>query len=403
MEPRKHYLDWLRVIAFALLILFHVGCLYASWPYNLKSPQPHPEVDWLLLALTPWRMPLLFLISGVAARYFVVRFGAGRFALDRVRRLVPVILVGMFVVIPPQTYAFLLDHGAIHQNYLHFWVFSYLAADEHLIAPFHRTMPTYDHLWFIVYLLLYALVLALVFALGRGVRFVLARTPVPVRPSRIPLPAVICLPALWLILTTFAMERIVPQTFWIANDWGAHLKFGGMFALGAMLATHAGFWEFVRARRDWLIASAAGFLTLQSVNHVFYLTGKVDPLLSAVLWSLSSGLFAWTMLCGACGYAAQYLNRPSAVLRHLNEAILPVYVLHQPLLLVSAYLIFPLRLPLGAEVTTLITATGFGSYMIYLTLIRPFRVMRFLFGLRPQHRSAADSQRQVPSPPIAQR
>lgn len=385
MAPRKYYLDWLRVIAFGLLILFHVGCLYASWPYNLKSPHAHPEVDWVLLALTPWRMPLLFLISGVAARYFIGRFGAGRFALDRVRRLVPVILVGMFVVIPPQTYVFLLDRGAMHQDYLHFWIFSYLAADQTLIAPFHRTMPTYDHLWFLVYLLFYALVLALLFALGRGMRFVFGRPPVPARPSRIPLLVVLIVPALWLIATTFVMERIFPQTFWIANDWGAHLKFAGMFAIGVALASHEEFWEFVRARRDWFIASASGFLALQSVNHFFYLRGGVPALLSAILWSLSSGLFAWTMLCAVCGYAAQYLNRPSATLRHLNEAILPVYVLHQPVLLVAAYLIFPLRLPFAAEMSLLVAVTALGSYLIYWALIRPFNVMRFLFGLRPKH------------------
>jgi len=38
MGPRKYFLDWLRVGAFGLLILFHVGMLYVSWPFNLKSP-----------------------------------------------------------------------------------------------------------------------------------------------------------------------------------------------------------------------------------------------------------------------------------------------------------------------------------------------------------------------------
>lgn len=50
MGPRRYFLDWLRVLAFALLILFHVGCLYATWSYNLKSPRILPQIDGLLLA-----------------------------------------------------------------------------------------------------------------------------------------------------------------------------------------------------------------------------------------------------------------------------------------------------------------------------------------------------------------
>lgn len=30
-EGRKYHLDWLRVLAFGLLIPFHVGMLYNSW------------------------------------------------------------------------------------------------------------------------------------------------------------------------------------------------------------------------------------------------------------------------------------------------------------------------------------------------------------------------------------
>ena len=88
-------------------------------------------------------------------------------------------------------------------------------------------------------------------------------------------------------------------------------------------------------------------------------------------------------ICALVGYAAQYLNKPSALLTHLNEAVLPVYVLHQPILLIAAYFIFPLHWPLAAEALTLAAITGFGSLAIYELLIRPFRIPRILFGLKP--------------------
>ena len=386
MEPktitsRKYFLDWLRVIAFGLLILFHTGCLYASWTYNLKSPRLLPELEWFLLALSPWRMALLFLISGVAARSLVDKIGAGGFALDRLRRLVPVLLVGMFVVIPPQTYIQLVDRGLTHDSYWHFWIFSYLAFDQTLVAPLHKTMPTYDHLWFLAYLLVYALLFALVMAVVR-----LARQGRSIGPARLPTWFVLAAPGLWLILTTFAMERIWPQTFWIGNDWGSHLKWAGMFVIGAVLAHHDGGWQWLQRHRLGLLATAVVCLALQSLNRVFYLTGTADPLWSAIGWSAASGAYAWAMICALCGYAAGWFNRPSALLSHLNEAILPVYVLHQPILLIAAWFIFPRHWPLPLEITALVFITALGSLSIYEVLIRPFAVTRFLFGLRAKRR-----------------
>ena len=380
MGARKYFLDWLRVFAFLGLIVFHVGCLYASWDYNIKSPRLVPGIDWALLALTPWRMALLFLISGVASRCLIAKLGAGRFALDRVRRLVPVILLGMFVVIPPQTYIMLVDKGLLHDGYLHFWIFSYLAAEQTLIAPLHRTMPTYDHLWFIVYLLFYTLVIAafawLWSALGKLTPATALSLP---RPS---LWLLVAVPPIWLIITNFLIERRLPVTFNVVNDWGSHLKWAGMFVAGLVCATRDDFWEWVRQWRGKLLGIAALFLALQSLCRAVWLTGQIEPVWSAVAWSVASSVYAWTMICALCGYAQGHLNHRSALLSHLNEAILPIYVLHQPILLIGAYYVFPMKLPLPLEGTLLVGICGLGALTVYEAAIRPFRIMRILFGLK---------------------
>ncbi len=380
MGARKYFLDWLRVFAFLGLIVFHVGCLYASWDYNIKSPRLVPGIDWALLALTPWRMALLFMISGVASRYLIAKLGAGRYALDRIRRLVPVILVGMFVVIPPQTYIMLLDKGLLHDGYLHFWIFSYLAADQTLVAPLHRTMPTYDHLWFIVYLLFYTLVIAAVAWLWSALgKLTPARAPSLPHPS---LWVLLTVPPIWLIIINFLIERRLPVTFNVVNDWGSHLKWAGMFVAGLTCATRDDFWEWVRQWRGKLLVIAALLLALQSLCRAVWLTGQIEPVWSAVAWSVASSAYAWTMMCALCGYAHEHLNHRSAPLSHLNEAILPIYVLHQPILLIGAYTIFPFKLPLPVEGALLVGVCGLGALIIYETTIRPFRIMRILFGLK---------------------
>ncbi|HEY2676948.1 MAG TPA: acyltransferase family protein [Steroidobacteraceae bacterium] len=371
MYTRKYFLDWLRVGAFTLLVLFHVGMLYVTWYYNLKSPRLVPGLEWWMLVLSPWRMALLFVISGVACRFLIGKLGPGQFALDRLRRLLPVILFGMIVVIPPQTYVELVAKNVTHQSYLHFWWYSYLAADQTLVRPLHKTMPTWDHLWFLVYLLVYSLLFALVVALMRRRRSPV-KNPVqdPVQGGfRVSTAWLLIVPALWLAAANVLIEFASPRTDDFVHDWGSHIRWIGMFAVGVICARQIAFWDWLRNHRRWLAAAAGVLLVAQSVSN-----GPV--------WFAVSGLYAWAAICAICGYAGQYLDRPSALLSHLNVAVLPVYVLHQPILLIAAYWIFPLHLPVAAELLLLAGITLLGSMALYETLIRPFAIMRFMFGVK---------------------
>ncbi|HEX2591523.1 MAG TPA: acyltransferase family protein [Rhizomicrobium sp.] len=377
MGERKYFLDWLRVSAFGFLILFHVGMLYVTWPFNLKSPRFLPEIEPWMTALGAFRLPLLFFVSGVASRFLIARLGAGRFAADRLRRLLPVILFGMFVVIPPQTYIELVAKGVWHGDYLTFWFTQYLPADQTLVRPLHKTMPTWDHLWFIVYLFLYGLGFSLLFAVRSFFHPPLeggSKNPKDFSgwgQHRIPVPLLLIAPALWLGATNLLIFFKYPDTHALIGDWGAHLKWIGMFALGTYCAGYDEFWIALRRMRLVSLTIAAPLLAIQHFIN--------DP-----WWSLFNGLYAWPMICALAGFAAAHLNRPSAMLSHLNEAVLPIYVLHQPILLFSAYYLFPLHLPLPAEAAAITLITAAGCFLIYEVLIRPFALCRFLFGLKPR-------------------
>jgi len=69
---RLHHLDWLRVLAFGLLIFYHTGMLYVTWPYHVKSPRIVAGVEWAMVLANPWRLALLFFISGVASRFLLL-------------------------------------------------------------------------------------------------------------------------------------------------------------------------------------------------------------------------------------------------------------------------------------------------------------------------------------------
>ena len=68
---RRVDLDWVRIAAFGLLILYHVGMFYVPWNWHIKSAHPVTALEPLMLALNPWRLALLFLVSGVATRFML--------------------------------------------------------------------------------------------------------------------------------------------------------------------------------------------------------------------------------------------------------------------------------------------------------------------------------------------
>ena len=145
-------LDWLRIIAFGLLILYHVGMYYVRWPWHVKTPHPVPALETWMQWLNPWRLPLLFLISGAALSLLVGPAGGRRIAAARTRRLLPPILFGMAVVVPPQAWMQVGEQFGYGGGYLDFLRLYFQAYHGFCRDGRCLDLPTWNHLWFVVYL-----------------------------------------------------------------------------------------------------------------------------------------------------------------------------------------------------------------------------------------------------------
>ena len=119
---RRHDIDALRAIAFGLLILYHVGMFYVPWGWHVKSEHIAPWLQAPMMVLNQWRMPLVFLISGLAVNFLLGegdrrRMGYGAFAWLRVKRLLVPLIFGMLLIVPPQAYLEALANGATEPGY----------------------------------------------------------------------------------------------------------------------------------------------------------------------------------------------------------------------------------------------------------------------------------------------
>ena len=55
---RRYDLDWVRVLAFGALVLYHVGMYYVSWDWHVKSPHAGEALEPVMLLTSIELMPL---------------------------------------------------------------------------------------------------------------------------------------------------------------------------------------------------------------------------------------------------------------------------------------------------------------------------------------------------------
>ncbi|HRQ66526.1 MAG TPA: acyltransferase family protein [Xanthomonadaceae bacterium] len=380
ITPRRHDIDALRVLAFALLILYHVGMFYvAGWDWHVKSSYQAESLQPLMLLVNQWRMPLIFLVSGVAAGCLLARTPGATFARQRSRRLLVPLLFGMLVVVPPQAYYEALARGAIEPGYLGF-LWRYFTFQKWPAGAFAGSEIgiTYNHLWYLPYLLLYSLALLPLsrWLDGRGAAWLAWSHGL--RGSRLVLLPVVPL-LLWGV-SLFPLFGGVSHR--LIDDWYAHAMFFTFFAYGYLLARDSGIWTEI-ARLRWLALA----LALCSFT-VFLFLREILPDQRSVAQELAmlGTIFInrWLWLLAVLGWSYTLLNRPWRWLPYANQAIYPWYVLHQTVIVVAGVHLARLELGPVLEPALVVLATLAGCFLLHHFVIRPSRLLGPLFGLKPR-------------------
>lgn len=383
MQQRRHDLDWVRILAFGLLVLYHVGMYYVSWGWHVKSPHASTALEPFMLLTSPWRMSLLFVISGVATAFMLQRRPDGFFRLRSWRLLLPLVF-GMLVIVPPQSYYQVVEQlpGGYHEGFLAFYA--------HYLSGYHGfcgndggclVLPTWNHLWFLAYLWCYTLALWLLLKLAPravqacGVKLERAFSGI----------GALLWPILWLAVARIALVNVFEQTHALTDDWYNHAQYFPMFLLGFLLARTEGFWKSLQRHRWLSLAVAlAGYALMVKI---WYFSGHVvdddhpAPLALRVILRVAWAANQWCAIAAAFGFAYRLRNVDSAALRYLTPAVFPVYILHQTIIIVLAHDAKPLNLPPLVEGPLLVLLTFalcFGGYEI----IRRVPPLRPLFGLK---------------------
>jgi glucans biosynthesis protein C len=378
--PQRHLdLDWVRIGAFLILILYHVGMFYVPWDWHVKSPR---TVEWLqpVMVLTnPWRLTLLFIVSGSATRFMADKMAVGAFARLRAVRLLPPLLIGMLVIIPPQTWLQIAQaQGQAPLPYSRFWLLYMTGQGHWLWHGKPLPTPTWNHLWFVVYLFVYTFALIGALALVPKLLMRIQAIGEHLLAGK----RVLWIPAIYFVAVRQLLAPHFPETHALFGDWTVHADSIAAFLFGYLFAKSDVLWNgFVRYRRLMCMAAVACYLVYAG-TLIGWITGRISPTLAPQIMQWVYGLDQWVWAAALLGYARRYLSGvDNGVRRYLTEAIFPFYLVHQTVIILAGYLLVRWRLPLPLEGALLVATTVIGCVLFY-ELVRRSGRMRFLFGLK---------------------
>ncbi|MBI4514253.1 MAG: DUF2147 domain-containing protein [Deltaproteobacteria bacterium] len=383
---RRDDIDWLRIAATYLLLLFHTGMVFNPAPfYHVRNA----DVSFFFLILCGfiglWHMPLFFLLAGWSAFASLSLRGTTDFLKERFFRLVVPLAAGCVFLMPWIKYLEL--RSGLDANYTGLYVAPALQASFRQVIPsglptaapftdsFVEFLPTFftdlsrftwAHLWFVVYLLTFTLLYLPLFrrvlhARGRFASGVSAWW--------------VYAPILPLALIQVTMRERWPGLQNLIDDWANFAYYSTYLIAGFLLARFPALEAAVHAERKRALAIglAATLVLLLGVLGVYASPGVILA---------HTAIAGWCFVLACLGWARRMLSFATPALGYLKESAFPVYVLHQSAIVVPGYFLIQLPLGLWTKFILLLAVSSALTLAVYHLLVRPFAVARFLCGMK---------------------
>ncbi len=345
---RRYDVDWLRVIAVFAVIALHSAVIFSWGQVNVKHVQHTLTVDAIVIVLSLWIIPLLFVLAGASTRFGLARRTPKEYAAERARRLLVPLLA--FLAFP-----------AIVANALGWDFLLHLPGNPHLAFTAIGT----GHLWFILYLYVFSMI-----ALPL---FVYLRTPSGARViSRLAqiceTPGVIFLLALPVLgIDSGDNDSAILRLFYLIY-----------FVYGFVIFSDTRFGRAIEKQTWYALITAVG------LTVVLVFTAESNVQFDGTLGRFVDVAARWCWVLAFLGLGRRFLNRTNGVLQYLAEASYPIYILHFLILSLIGYAIAGLSWPVELKYLTILVLTVAATVLAYDLAVKRTRVTRFLFGMKPK-------------------
>ena len=366
MNQRRYDIDALRSIAMFLLIFYHLGQSFTYNARNILFVQDKRPVDdiWIILnLLNSWRIPLVFLIAGIALRLSFSKRTQTKILKERLKVLGIPWIFGSLVFASSSAY--------INGKFYGYPFFNELSNLIPFVFEYNGL-----HMWFVLYILIFCLITIPFLKIISN-----TNEKDTIFSKTLKKPGGIFLFAIPVILEGQLLNEL---RFDFKIDYGdfyqvfANTSHGFVlgfiwFLLGIVLTSQGdAFWE--SCKRNWKVHLSLGLL-----SYIYRLLNGFESgfALDNRLIAFESFNFIFLML----GLGAVYLNKDSPQLTYYKTAVYPVYIVHLPVQMAIMYYFAGVNIHPIIKFPIALFLICFLSLMIYHS-IKNIKPLRPLFGLR---------------------
>ncbi len=374
-SERIHAIDWLRVLAFGILMIYHTAEVFTTWNWWIKNDETSDLLSYVMKFFHEWRMFLLFVISGAATHLALGKRSAVKFLNDRILRILIPLFAGMLLVIPPQVYFIRLYQGQ-DLSYTAFY------ADLLESGWFPQGNLHWLHLWYMAFLFAFVVLMIPVISAIKTER----GKQITGQAARFVSNPAILFPMALLMEAPFYLARLVDlhENIRTAVLYFPYYAFGAMFLVDGNIRS-----SVIRNRRTALLLAAC-------TTTMFYLCFWIKDSAGSALISLPltggaaetarivlKSFNRWFWVLTIAGHGLHYLTRGSRFLNYANQAVAPFYILHQTVIILAAYYTVDFSLDISAKFYMIFSFTFLSIFLLYHFVLRRLRVTQILFGIKP--------------------
>ncbi len=345
---RRHDIDWIRIIALGMLIIYHAVIAFQPFGHLLLFLQNKESLEFLwlfMIIFNIWRIPILFMISGMGAYFALRNKNWKEFLKERSIRILFPYIFGFFFICPISIFVASIFYGKQIGYY-----------------------PNPGHLWFLGNIYSYVLLLLplMLYCIKNPDNFIfkIFRTLLKHRLGIFSLGFIIGIEGVLFSPPDYAD--------YFMNIHGFMLGIICFFLGFILVSMKHDFWHIIKNTRSiaLFLASVFCIIRLYFVMTKNYEGPKFIIGFESMCWMLA-----------VFGYGSFYLNHQSKALTYFKDAVYPVYILHMPLQALLSYLIIPINIPSLLKLIFLIIGILLCSIFLY-EIIKKMNWVRPIFGLK---------------------
>ncbi len=344
---RRTYIDNIRWATVMLVLIYHVCYMFNGVGVlgGIPNAKNIPAFDALVYVVYPWFMVLLFVISGMSARYSLQKRNVKQFLKERAVKLLVPSTLGLF---------------AIH------WITGYLNIKmgggleyipPALVYPISAVSGT-GPLWFIQMLFIFSCILVILKKIDKN-----DRAWQFCKKANLPI-------ILLLFAVIFGAAQILNMPVFTTYRFGIYFT---AFLIGYYIFSH----EEVQEKIESVCVPVLCLAVIGAVCYTVYYFGS-DYTSSECLQSIITNLYLWIVVLAVIGCAKRYCNRETAFIRYMAKSSFGFYILHYPILIVTCYLLhYRFNFPAICNYVTALATELIITFALYEALKR-VPILRYL-------------------------